>query len=130
MENIGESPTSRLGGFGYYENATEKYLITFGGRNTGGLLDQTYYGLLSGTHPNVTINWTARTYTDKPLPRWGIFSGVCQSEDIFVIVGGSKSKYVNYIDVWYLDLRTDIWVEVNMTGTRPLERYAGGSGFF
>lgn len=127
--HTGDFPTAvRLGALGYYEK--NQLLIYYGGIGSAGISAETHICNLSGPRGgNVTCAWAQVTTTRDPGPRFFPYSGVCESEEIFVVAAGQDNMGVNLNDIWYFRFDTMDWYSINATGDVPDVRYAGGSGF-
>ncbi|KAI6655180.1 hypothetical protein LOD99_2469 [Oopsacas minuta] len=117
----------QLGALGYLDKRQQ--LIYFGGiGNTGITADTFICQLLGPRGGNVACNWSQINTTNAPSPRFYHYSGVCESEEIFVVAGGQDNNKVNLNDIWYYRFDSQNWYSINATGTIPAVRYAGSSG--
>ena len=128
VTTYGEFPTATLlGALGYYDKG--KQLIYYGGIGNGQKMAETYLcNIIGQSGGNVTCTWSKVNTTTNPGPRYFHYSGVCESEEIFVIFAGQNHLKENLNDIWYFSFATNDWYEVNATGPIPGLRYAGGSG--
>ena len=116
------SETPRYGSLGYFGGT--KKLIFYGGYS-----DKTHICELSGTPgTDLTCNWRQVNTMRNPGERGFTYSGVCESEKIFVIAAGQNSDGKNLNDIWYFSFDDEQWYEVSATGAIPSIRYSGGSG--
>ena len=128
VSTTGDFPTATLlGVLGYYDKG--KQLIYFGGIGNGQKMAETYICSITGPMGgNVTCNWSKVNTTRDPGPRFFHYSGVCESEEVFVIAAGQDDLGENLNDIWYFSFATNDWYEITATGSIPRVRYAGGSG--
>ena len=123
VPNLGSpSATPRFGSLGYF--AKNRQLIFY-----GGFSDKTHICNLTGAAgANLTCDWGEIATTTSPGVRGFTYSGVCESEEVFVVAAGRSSAGENLNDIWFFSFRDQDWHEVSASGPIPAIRYAGGGG--